>query len=532
MARYHQQALEESEQRFQMATEAAGIGVWELDLETNRFQWNSRMFAIFGLDEEADATPDYESWKQMLLPEDRLRMEAMIRRSIRDGRTWELDFRAQRRDGEIRHIRAAGRQLYDANGVPYQAFGINEDITERKKAEWAREQAERERREFLAAISHDLRTPLSAMIGLTDLLGETYLDEQQRHYLKLSRTAGETLLARINTILDLARLESGKIELLPEPFDLQGYLSDQVSLLRTLADRKGLELELIMADNLPERVYGDATRFGQVLYNLTSNAIKFTDSGRVRIEITTLAGEQIQVRVVDTGPGIAPADQERVFAAFTQAGGTAKRKEGSGLGLRICRELARLMGGDVILESVLGEGSVFTFTAHLPPTEAELMSAAQPESTTDSGAEGGGGAAQEEESKELDVVVAEDDPTNALLLCELLKRRGCRPVHVENGLDALDQWWRSSPDLLLLDLQMPGADGRTVAHQIRQIEAERGWQRTAIAILSAYPPAALESYCGQADCDQVLRKPIDSALLNGLIEWVRKRKNNSSLSAA
>ncbi|BAU58603.1 sensory box histidine kinase/response regulator [Halorhodospira halochloris] len=523
MAGQHQQALQESEQRFQIATEAAGIGVWELDLETGRFQWNSYMFSIFGIDGVKESEPDYESWKQMLLPEDRQRMERVVRDSARHGEGWELVFRAQRRDGEIRYIRAVGRQLYDCTGVPRKAFGINEDITQKKEAEWAREQAERERREFLAAVSHDLRTPLSALIGLNDLLSETDLDEQQRHYLNLSRTAGETLLARINTILDLSRLEAGKVELFPEPFDLRNYLSEQVALLRTLADRKGLELELVMAEDLPKRVYGDATRLGQVIYNLTSNAIKFTDEGGVWINVAPSQQGQIKVSVADTGPGIAPEDQKRVFLAFTQAGGVDKRKEGSGLGLRICRELARLMGGDVVLESTVGHGSVFTFTATLPKTEEQSLEYGWREGAGSSANSATYGSCPDG-AERLDVVVAEDDPTNALMLCELLKGFNCHPVHVENGLDALDQWSRLKPDLLLLDLQMPGADGRTVAYQVRQIEAANSWRRTTVAILTAYPPSELERICEQVDCDQLLHKPIDKLTLQRLIDSVREQK--------
>lgn len=525
MAWQHHSALEESEQRFQIATEAAGIGVWELDLETGRFQWNSHMFAIYGFDEQTELEPDYATWKQMLLPEDRQGMEEKVRQEVGGGQVWELEFRARRKDGAIRYIRAAGRRLCDGEGVPCKAFGINEDITARKESEWAREQAERERREFLAALSHDLRTPLSALIGLNDLLADTDLDEQQRHYLNLSRTAGETLLARINTILDLSRLEAGRVEILPEVFDLRSYLQDQVALLRTLAQRKGLELELELGESLPYRVYGDATRIGQVIYNLASNAIKFTDQGGVRLEVAFFAKDQLEVKVSDTGPGIAAEEQERIFGAFVQAGGVEKRKEGSGLGLRICRELARLMGGDVALDSTLGKGSVFTFTARLPAAEQRSVDDLAQDAVEE-------GTAADDVDRELEVLVAEDDPSNALLLCELLKRFGCRPVHVENGLDALERWRYSKPDLLLLDLQMPGADGRTVAYQVRQIEAEQGRRRTAVAILTAYPPSALEEVCEQIDCDQLLYKPIDKQALKGVLDWVRRKTSGKACKDA
>jgi CheY-like chemotaxis protein/anti-sigma regulatory factor (Ser/Thr protein kinase) len=312
---------------------------------------------------------------------------------------------------------------------------------------------------------------------------------------------------------------------LPEVFDLRSYLQDQVALLRTLAQRKGLDLELELGESLPYRVYGDATRIGQVIYNLASNAIKFTDQGGVRLEVAFLGRDQLEVKVSDTGPGIAPEEQERVFGAFVQAGGVEKRKEGSGLGLRICRELARLMGGDVALDSTLGKGSVFTFTARLPAAEQQSVDDLAQDAV-------GEGTATDDVDQELEVVVAEDDPSNALLLCELLKRLGCRPVHVENGLDALERWRYSNPDLLLLDLQMPGADGRTVACQVRQIEAEQGRRRTAVAILTAYPPSALEEVCEQVDCDQLLYKPIDKQALKGVLDGVRKRSGKACKDVA
>ncbi len=446
---------------------------------------------------------DGQRWMEWLAPEQREQLEVFLRRFNRSEpvRTVELPVTAA--TGEQRWVQWTCQAFFAWDGQisHFQAVGI--DNTERVAAERARAQADRDRQTFLAAVSHDLRTPLNAIYGFTDLLQATELTGQQREYLDLCRSASEKLLALIDTLMDLSRMESGRLALHDEPFELAELIERQLGVLRAVAEEAGLELRVRQAPGTPQWVRGDATRFGQVVHNLISNAIQFTERGEVVLEVAPQGGGWLYVAVHDTGVGIAPEEREHIFKAFVQGNPGFRRQPGNGLGLRICEQLVRLMGGRLAVASEPGRGSSFYFTARLPAAEppAEESAAAPPS---------GQGAG-------LRVLVAEDDPTNALLIQAQLELAGASPTLVEDGSQAVTAWQPQAWDLVLMDVQMPELNGPDAVRAIRAREVEEGGARTPIVALSAHAVDQVREECLAAGCDDYLTKPVDRRRLAVLL---------------
>jgi|GEM_PF-3235716 len=520
MSNPYQRVIQQNEQRFRIATEAAGIGVWELDMRTGVFQWNQPMYDLYGV-AHGDGPLAYSDWEQRLLPEDRRCALGQIWSAVEQGRPWETTFRIRRPDGSLRDIRSAGQQLYDGQGQPSRVFGINEDITEQRQAERARERAEREHRASLRAISDGLRKPLGTLARAHERLRASGLDAEQRCDLEQARMAGETLMAQVHAILGLVQPETGAVELRAEPFDLRRCLAEHVALMREIAERKGLRLHLEWSGGLPRRVYGDPARFLRVVNNLTHNAIHFTDNGSVTVSVRRLEGARIEVAVADTGPGVAEVDQGRIFEAFTRACDSPECKAGCGFGLYICQQIVTLLGGDIRVESTPGDGAVFSFSAVLPEADDDDSDAGLVDDLL-------GVEAPSPDAAVLDVLVADEDPASGRLLYELLLRIGCAPRLVDNGVDAFDEWQRQRPDLMLLDLHLPDLDGRRLTRLVRQAEEGQALPRTPIAIMTAYPLADVQRDCLQAGADRVFKERVGLSTLQQLIDRIRAGREQHS----
>ncbi|MCG5538662.1 ATP-binding protein [Halorhodospira sp. 9622] len=509
-------ALRKSEERYRRFLEGFLGIAYQIDPEDCRILLLSgAVESITGYD-RAYLLDRTSRWSDLIHPDDRERVDvedAAIR--SRGERVGDLRYRIRHRDGSTRWVRDIWQMVeLPANGR--QVFqGALYDITERMELERARKQADRDRSTFLAAVSHDLRTPLNAVVGFTGLLEDTRLDDEQRRYVELCRTASQTLLGLVDTLLSLSRLEAGELRLEREPFELRAYLADESKLLEALAAEQGLALTLTVDPAVPEWVEGDAVRFGQVLYNLANNAIKFTEQGSVTITVAPADGDdRLLVAVTDTGPGISETDQQRIFRAFTQGDDVFRRQEGSGLGLTICKELVRLMGGELGVQSTPGAGATFHFTARLPATEPPADGDAAP-----AAAPTAKGAATD---APLQVLVAEDEPTNALLIRTLLEQQTCRVTVVEDGEAVVAQWERERPDLLLLDVQMPGMDGCQALGILREREAQRGWSRTPVVMCTAHAVEQVWEDCARQGSDATLTKPLDRDELVRVLEWVRR----------
>jgi CheY-like chemotaxis protein len=323
------------------------------------------------------------------------------------------------------------------------------------------EQASLAKTRFLATLGHEIRTPMTGVMGMSELLLTTPLDPQQRSFTESIRRAGDHLLRLMNDALDLARIESGKLEFDCQPFSLRTMLDDVIELMRPLARQRGLRFDDVIDADVPSVVLGDPTRIRQILLNLLGNAIKFTEHGSVGLLVHTVGDTGVRFEVVDTGPGLNAEQTSRLFRRFEQADGarTASRYGGSGLGLAISQELASAMGGRIDVDSTPGKGTRFVVELPLPRASAGV------DRTHHDGV--AGNASITPLQRPLELLLVEDDATVADVLSGLLGAQGHHVVHVAHGLAALAQSSRARFDIALLDLDLPGMDGLALARQLR-----------------------------------------------------------------
>ncbi|UXI69330.1 hybrid sensor histidine kinase/response regulator [Tahibacter amnicola] len=359
------------------------------------------------------------------------------------------------------------------------------------------EQASASKSEFLAHMGHEIRTPMTGLLGMTELLERTVLDERQRAYAEGIRASGEHMLRLVNDALDLARIEAGRLALEQVRFDPLRMLDDVAAIGRALAARKGIGFVVDRSGEIPGPVLGDPGRVRQILLNIVNNAIKFTDAGEVTLSLCRENDAGLCFRVRDTGPGISDELRERLFGRYEQDA-VGRRAGGSGLGLAISRDLAELMGGRITVSSTLGHGSVFSI--HLPlPAAPEGLSGDEPATQQCD-------SALSLPARALDILLVEDDATIARVVTELLETLGHRVRHAGNGLAALAEMQVRRPDVALIDLDLPGLDGLQVSRLIRA--RETGERPTRLIALTARSDAMAEQQALAAGMDGFQRKPV------------------------
>ena len=358
------------------------------------------------------------------------------------------------------------------------------------------EQASLAKTRFLATLGHEVRTPMTGVLGMSELLLGTPLDDKQRGYTHAIQNAGSHLLRLVNDALDIARIEAGKLELQQQDFDLRTLVDEAVGLMAPMAESRGLSFADDMAATTPGWVKGDAMRVRQILLNLLGNAIKFTEKGGVSLRVSPLLPTGIRFEISDTGPGISIEQQGRLFQRFEQAEGarTTERYGGSGLGLAICQELAMAMGGHIDLESTPGVGTRFIVDLPLAPADTDLPSAIR--------------NAGEVAVDPLRILLVEDDATVAEVIVGLLRVRGHQVSHAMHGLAALAEIAGRTFDVALLDLDLPGLDGLALARQLRA----QGFTAPLLAV-TARSDAQAETQALAAGFDGFLRKPVSGESL-------------------
>ena len=422
---------------------------------------------------------------------------------------------SERLRSRVREAMHAARELVDS--LEQKQRALESQAVDLEEARRRAEQANVAKAQFLATISHEIRTPMNGVLGTTELLLETPLDAEQRHLAETANHSATALLALIDDVLDLSRIEASKLTLHETTFDLRSLIRETVELMATTARDKPITLSCAISRQLPARVQGDPFRLRQVLVNLLHNAVKFTDRGRVVLEVIVLEAseEAVELRfsVRDTGIGIAEDQFDSVFDAFTQVDASSTRRHGgSGLGLAIVRELADLMGGRVGVESQLDQGSTFWF-------ELRLKIAAAPAA-----------ASAPVPREQVDVflppahiLLAEDDAVNQMVVTAMLEKMGCVVDVVEDGDAACSAVAHKRYDLVFMDCHMPVMDGFEATRRIR--DDEEGMDaHTPIVALTADALAGDRERCLACGMDDYMTKPVKSALLAAAVQrWTGRR---------
>ena len=451
-------------------------------------------------------------WLAVVHPADAPGAIERWRHSLQTGEPYEVEFRlAQGGSGQYSWHLGRAAAIRDQSGAIVRWIGTNTDIQDRKKAEEDLQEAKanadlanQAKSQFLASMSHELRTPLNAVIGYSEMLQEDAIERGLTELvpdLKKIHRAGSYLLNLINIVLDLSKIEAGKMELYLETFDVAGMLDDVATTVEPLIARNGNRLEVTCAPD-SGTLHSDLTKIRQCLLNLLSNAAKFTEHGSIRLEATRMAaadGDLLKLRVSDTGVGLSPQQMQKLFEPFAQFhSGRETHREGTGLGLAITRRLCQMLGGEITLESEAGKGSVFTIT--LParaPLPAEETAAPEPvlaESTGDT------------------VLTVDDDPGSRELMARFLRKEGFRPVAAESGEEALRLAKQLRPRVITLDVMMPGMDGWAV---LAALKADSDVADIPVIMVSVVDNKNLGFALGATD---YLTKPIDRRRLGQLLE--------------
>ncbi|MDO3380204.1 PAS domain-containing hybrid sensor histidine kinase/response regulator [Geoalkalibacter halelectricus] len=521
-----EQSLRESEKRFHDLVETVGDWVWEVDQDGVYTYSNPRVYDLLGYHpHEVIGTSVFA-----LMPADEARrVETLFKDFAARKQTFTgLENINLHKNGRQVILETSGLPFFDAQGQLLGFRGVDRDITERKAnaeklrlAKEAAEQATEAKSRFLANMSHEIRTPMAAVLGALECLALEELDPESNRCLRMAELAAQSLMDLIGDILDFSRIEAGKLSLKEVPFALGTCVNDVVEMLKPGATRKGLRLNLEILPEVPPALIGDPVRLQQILINLVSNAIKFTESGEIELRISRDeegGGNpepcRLRFSVRDTGIGIAPEFMGRLFESFAQDDSSlTKSPGGTGLGLPICKGIVEHMGGHIEATSVLGQGSTFTFTLPLrkaPPEWREQPCAPSPAPARD--------------TSSLQILLGEDDPALRKLMETLLANRGWRFLAVENGLEVIKAWQNGTFDLILMDAQMPLLDGFDAARRIREQEKSTGGHIPIIA-LTAHAGKECEAQALAAGMDAFLTKPLRMNELYARVEeMARKHK--------
>ena len=518
---------EQGEQKYHDLMNTLDGIVWEAEVDRPGYTFVSdQAYRILGYSpEQWIQTPRF--WQKLIVPEDREKLEEAGFLGAQNKTDRQIEYRVQTADGRILWMKDYIKVIHQGEDQPKKLRGIMVDISDRKKVEANLELAQKQavqalnaKSEFLANISHEIRTPLNAIIGMSEIAIDSKDRKESIDCLRTIKISADYLLSLINDVLDLSKIEAGRLELEKSEFNLYLLCKNAIDLISVMATSKGLAIKMDYQVTEFKYVTGDSGRILQVLLNLLSNAVKFTLQGQVTLQVkanlTSKYSAKMEFSVIDTGIGMNSSEIGRLFQPFTQAdSSTARKFGGSGLGLNIAKRLVEMMGGQISVQSEKNKGSIFTFNIPLQinaDSEAENLSHS------------------EDPASQFDarVLVVDDNQTNQKVMARYLTKLGCRTEIAADGLEAISAFQRGRFQLVLMDCQMPEMDGYEATRIIRKYEKEHNLRRTPILALTAHALSGDRDKCFAADMDEYLTKPISFSKLNEILRRYLDMKNSGA----
>jgi len=508
--------LLDSEERFRLAMEVTNDGVWDWDITTDTLYCSPGYFRMLGYEPE-ELIPTEKILMGLIHPDDLQKVVSAKQKCVENAITeFSLELRLRAKSGGWKWILRRGRAVArDETGRARRILGTHVDITPLKEAELRADQASRAKSEFLANMSHEIRTPMNGIIGMLHIALQSELSEAERQKIEVAVGSARKLMGILNDILDLSKLQSGQFAIEAIPFRLDHLLDQVVGTFKAAIEEKKLSIGMTLHPNIPLGLKGDPLRISQIVSNYLSNAIRFTEAGEISIDVTPdLIGEQVallRVAVTDTGIGLTPQQQAPLFESFQQADSTiARRFGGTGLGLSICKQLATLMGGEVGVSSLSGQGSSFWFTVTVGILPAGVRVEGPPSP------KGTGTALSLLKGTRL--LLAEDDPINQMVALGLLQAVGIQVDLACDGREAVEKAQQGSYEIILMDVQMPVMDGLTATRRIRE---DKTLFDLPIVALTANAMRHQEEECFAASMNDFVSKPFEPIrLYSTILKWV------------
>lgn len=494
-------------QQLNEAQQMAHIGSWEWDIATNEIRWSDELYSILGLVTN-EFVPTYAEYLNYIHPDDKENVNGIIEEALKNKQAFKFDHKILRKDGAVRIANANGVVFLDNEGNVIKISGIVQDITERVISKVELKKAEdnlKAKQQFLSNMSHEIRTPLNSIIGFTKVVLKSNLNFKQREYLDAIKLSGQTLLVLINDILDLAKVDSGKMVFEKIPFKLSSSVSAMLHLFETKVQEKNIKLLNEYDKKIPEVLLGDPVRLHQIILNLISNAIKFTHKGKITLQTAliedTVDSVKVEFSITDTGIGIHEDKLETIFEDFQQASSsTARLYGGTGLGLAIVKQLITKQGGTIDVQSTVNTGTTFTFWLPFKKASPEQLLEEEQEIN------------EELSLKNISVLVVEDVDLNQLLIKAILDDFGCQYSIAGNGLVAIEKLEKEKYDIILMDLQMPEMNGFETTQYIRQNMVYPICEIPIIALTADVTTVDYEK-CLALGINDYLSKPLDEKLL-------------------
>ncbi|MBW2467360.1 MAG: response regulator, partial [Deltaproteobacteria bacterium] len=505
-------------------------GLWYWDLENLENEWmNPRFWTLLGYDPQEKKHLASE-WQDLIYSEDlQVALDNFHKHCSNPNHPYDQVVRYRHKNGSTVWIRCRGIVIRDETGKPIRMLGAHTDLTPLKQAEEelqmakdAAESATLAKSEFLANMSHEIRTPMNAIIGMTHLTQQTELTAKQRDYLNKIHSSANMLLRVINDILDFSKIEAGKLKMEVVDFSLKNVMDNLASMIAVKAQEKGLKILFPIADDVPLFLVGDPLRLSQVLINLTTNAIKFTESGEVVVSVDCekITPDWVFLRfcVTDTGIGLTEDQQTRLFKAFDQADtSTTRQYGGTGLGLSISKKLVEMMGGEISVESKPGQGSTFTITIGFGLSQKEKIKDEVPVKPLSAAIE------EKDKLQGLRILLVEDNKINQLVAQELLKVVGIVVEIANNGREAVDKVRTDTFDGVLMDIQMPEMDGFEATIAIRNMADKKNLP---IIAMTAHAMVGDREKSIAAGMNDHITKPIEpDELYSALLKWIKPQES-------